>query len=159
MLVESTEISSTSRSPSAPTAVRGGQHRREHLLIGAIDRPAAMPLPDRLPGTELGRQIAPWSPGPEPPRDRLQRQPVIIPRTTPPASTRRHHRLLIVDLLHFARSASSIAELRDLPPKWFRFAHVCDAPAEIPTTREDLIHTARFERLFPRKAASISPPS
>jgi 4-hydroxyphenylpyruvate dioxygenase-like putative hemolysin/sugar phosphate isomerase/epimerase len=56
---------------------------------------------------------------------------------------------ILIDLLHFARSGSSIAELRDLPPEWFHFAHVCDAPAEIPTTQEDLIHTARFERLFP----------
>ncbi len=27
--------------------------------------------------------------------------------------------------------------------------HVCDAPAEIPETTAGLIHTARFERLFP----------
>jgi sugar phosphate isomerase/epimerase len=26
---------------------------------------------------------------------------------------------------------------------------VCDAPAEVPTTTAGLIHTARFERLFP----------
>jgi sugar phosphate isomerase/epimerase len=56
---------------------------------------------------------------------------------------------ILIDLLHFARADSSIAELRDLPPEWFHFAHVCDAPAEIPTTQEGLIHTARFERLFP----------
>lgn len=56
---------------------------------------------------------------------------------------------ILIDLLHFARSDSSIAELRDLPPEWFHFAHVCDAPAEVPTTQEGLIHTARFERLFP----------
>ena len=56
---------------------------------------------------------------------------------------------VLIDLLHFARSDSSIAELRDLPPEWFHFAHVCDAPAEVPTTQEGLIHTARFERLFP----------
>jgi 4-hydroxyphenylpyruvate dioxygenase-like putative hemolysin/sugar phosphate isomerase/epimerase len=56
---------------------------------------------------------------------------------------------ILIDLLHFARSDSSIAELRELPPEWFHFAHVCDAPAEIPSTQEGLIHTARFERLFP----------
>ncbi|RZT07587.1 4-hydroxyphenylpyruvate dioxygenase-like putative hemolysin [Kribbella sp. VKM Ac-2569] len=56
---------------------------------------------------------------------------------------------ILVDLLHFARSNSSVDELRDLPPEWFHFAHVCDAPAEIPPTEEGLIHTARFERLFP----------
>ena len=56
---------------------------------------------------------------------------------------------MLVDLLHFARSESSLTELAELPPSWFHFAHVCDAPAEIPTTTQGLIHTARFERLFP----------
>ena len=56
---------------------------------------------------------------------------------------------LLIDLLHFARSRSSIAELKALPPEWFHYAHVCDAPGDIPTATADLIHTARFERLFP----------
>lgn len=56
---------------------------------------------------------------------------------------------MLVDLLHFARSRSSVDELRELPREWFRFVHVCDAPAEIPTTTAELIHTARFDRLFP----------
>jgi sugar phosphate isomerase/epimerase/4-hydroxyphenylpyruvate dioxygenase-like putative hemolysin len=56
---------------------------------------------------------------------------------------------ILVDLLHFARSGSSIAELRQLPREWFHFAHVCDAPPGVPATNEELIHTARFERLFP----------
>jgi 4-hydroxyphenylpyruvate dioxygenase len=56
---------------------------------------------------------------------------------------------MLIDLLHFARSHSSIEELRALPRKWFHYAHVCDAPARIPTTVEGLIHTARYERLFP----------
>ena len=56
---------------------------------------------------------------------------------------------ILVDLLHFARSGSSVADLRQLPAQWFRFAHVCDAPPGVPPTNEGLIHTARFERLFP----------
>ena len=56
---------------------------------------------------------------------------------------------ILVDLLHFARSGSSVADLRQLPAEWFHFAHVCDAPSAVPTTNEGLIHTARFERLFP----------
>ena len=56
---------------------------------------------------------------------------------------------LLIDVLHFARSRSSVDDLRELPPEWFHFAHVCDAPGEIPTTTAGLIHTARFERLFP----------
>jgi sugar phosphate isomerase/epimerase/4-hydroxyphenylpyruvate dioxygenase-like putative hemolysin len=56
---------------------------------------------------------------------------------------------ILVDLLHFARSGSSLAQLRQLPAAWFHFAHVCDAPAEVPATTEGIIYTARFERLFP----------
>jgi sugar phosphate isomerase/epimerase len=56
---------------------------------------------------------------------------------------------ILVDLLHFARSGSSVADLRQLPAAWFHFVHVCDAPPTVPATNEGLIHTARFERLFP----------
>jgi 4-hydroxyphenylpyruvate dioxygenase len=56
---------------------------------------------------------------------------------------------ILVDLLHFARSGSSVADLRQLPAEWFHFVHVCDAPPGVPPTTEGLIHTARFERLFP----------
>ncbi|MEV6487633.1 TIM barrel protein, partial [Actinoplanes sp. NPDC051633] len=56
---------------------------------------------------------------------------------------------ILVDLLHFARSGSSVADLRELPAEWFHFVHVCDAPPAVPATNEGLIHTARFERLFP----------
>ncbi|HEY6176945.1 MAG TPA: TIM barrel protein [Kofleriaceae bacterium] len=55
---------------------------------------------------------------------------------------------LLIDMLHFTRSGSSIEALRKLPREWFRFAHVCDAAAEIPATTEGLIRTARVERLF-----------
>lgn len=56
---------------------------------------------------------------------------------------------LLIDLLHFSRSGSSIDALRALPSEWFHYAHVCDAPADVPTSTSELIHTARFERLFP----------
>jgi sugar phosphate isomerase/epimerase len=56
---------------------------------------------------------------------------------------------ILIDTLHFARSNSSVEELARLPREWFRYAHVCDAPREIPATREGLIRTARLERLFP----------
>ncbi|MCX6551685.1 MAG: TIM barrel protein [Acidobacteria bacterium] len=56
---------------------------------------------------------------------------------------------ILVDMLHFDRSNSSLDLLKALPREWFRFAHVCDAPAEKPTSLEGLIHTARSERQFP----------
>jgi sugar phosphate isomerase/epimerase len=55
---------------------------------------------------------------------------------------------ILVDTLHFCRSGCSLEALRALPRSWFRFAQVCDAPAQAPTTTEGLIHAARNERLF-----------
>jgi sugar phosphate isomerase/epimerase len=56
---------------------------------------------------------------------------------------------ILVDMLHFGRSESSIEELASLPREWFRFAHVCDAAKEVPTTMAGIIRTARDERQFP----------
>lgn len=55
---------------------------------------------------------------------------------------------IMIDTLHFHRSRVKLEELDALPREWFHFAHLCDAPAEIPTTKEDLIHTGRDERLY-----------
>ena len=60
---------------------------------------------------------------------------------------------MLIDMLHFGRSRSSCAELARLPRQWFRYAHVCDAPAEPPSTQQGLIHAARCERLFPGEGA------
>jgi sugar phosphate isomerase/epimerase len=56
---------------------------------------------------------------------------------------------ILVDMLHFGRSDSTLAELAKLPREWFRFAHVCDAAREVPPTMAGIIHTARDERQFP----------
>jgi sugar phosphate isomerase/epimerase len=56
---------------------------------------------------------------------------------------------ILIDTLHFDRSNSSMEELKKLPRAWFRYAHVCDAPKEKPTTREGLIFEARNARMFP----------
>ena len=56
---------------------------------------------------------------------------------------------ILVDMLHFGRSDSGLDELAKLPREWFRFAHVCDATREVPSTMAGIIRTARDERLFP----------
>jgi len=56
---------------------------------------------------------------------------------------------VLVDTLHFSRSRVPLAELDAVPREWFHYAHLCDAPAEIPATNEGLIRTAREERLYP----------
>ena len=64
-------------------------------------------------------------------------------------AARRENCGVLVDLLHFSRSRVGLAELNAVPREWFHFVHLCDAPAAIPTTNEELIHTAREERLYP----------
>jgi sugar phosphate isomerase/epimerase len=56
---------------------------------------------------------------------------------------------ILVDALHFARSASSLADLAACPPHLLGYAQICDAPAEIPPDDAGLIFTARAERLLP----------
>lgn len=55
---------------------------------------------------------------------------------------------IMIDTLHFNRSRVALEELDEVPREWFHFAHICDAPEEIPTTKEGLIHTGRDERLY-----------
>lgn len=56
---------------------------------------------------------------------------------------------VLVDALHWARSASSLANVKAIPRNRLNYAQICDAPAGIPKTNTDLIHTARCARLLP----------
>ena len=60
---------------------------------------------------------------------------------------------ILVDALHYARSRSSLAEIKAIPPKMLNHAQICDAPADYAGTMEGLIHTARYERLLPGEGA------
>ena len=56
---------------------------------------------------------------------------------------------ILIDTLHFDRSRAKLEELDSVPRGWFHFAHVCDAPKEIPATTDGVIHTGRAARLDP----------
>ncbi len=56
---------------------------------------------------------------------------------------------ILVDILHLDRSGSTVRQLGAVPPSRLPLVHVCDAPAERPTTTEGLLHQARAERLPP----------
>jgi sugar phosphate isomerase/epimerase len=60
---------------------------------------------------------------------------------------------LLIDVLHFNRSRVPLSQLGALPKQWLHFAHISDAPKEIPSTKEGLIHTGREERLYPGEGA------
>lgn len=55
---------------------------------------------------------------------------------------------LLIDTLHFYRSRVALEELSQIPRQWFHFVHICDGPVEIPTAKEELIHTGRDARLY-----------
>ena len=55
---------------------------------------------------------------------------------------------ILVDTLHFGRSASTLAGLDAIPKSRFHYAQLCDAAAIVSPTREDLIKTARTERFY-----------
>lgn len=56
---------------------------------------------------------------------------------------------VLVDALHFYRSASTLADVRRLPRSRLNYAQICDGNVPAPTTTEGLIHDARCERLLP----------
>lgn len=56
---------------------------------------------------------------------------------------------ILVDLLHFDRSNSTVEQIDRVSPRRFPFVQLCDVPALHPTTLEGLLHNARAERLPP----------
>jgi len=55
---------------------------------------------------------------------------------------------LMVDTHHFQRAGDQVEALDGLPREWFHFAHLCDAPAEIPADRAEMIRIMREGRMF-----------
>jgi sugar phosphate isomerase/epimerase len=56
---------------------------------------------------------------------------------------------VLVDALHFDRSKSLLGELVRLPADRLHYWQLCDGPAERPATTEEMMHAARYERMFP----------
>ena len=55
---------------------------------------------------------------------------------------------IVLDTFHFYRSGNTVPDLAGLPENWFRYVHLCDAPAEIPAG-DELVRTGLEERLIP----------
>jgi sugar phosphate isomerase/epimerase len=55
---------------------------------------------------------------------------------------------LMIDAHHFDRSKERLEDLDHIPCEWFHFFHLCDAPAEIPKTKEEMARVLREERLY-----------
>jgi sugar phosphate isomerase/epimerase len=56
---------------------------------------------------------------------------------------------VLVDALHFDRSNSMLGELARIPAARLHYWQLCDGPARGPATTEEMMHAARFERMFP----------
>lgn len=56
---------------------------------------------------------------------------------------------VLVDALHFGRSATTLDDIKALPREWLHYAQICDAPAVTGSSDDELIVTARRERLLP----------
>lgn len=56
---------------------------------------------------------------------------------------------ILVDVLHFDRSGSTVEQLARVPPQRLPFVHLCDAPVQDSYTNEELLHAGRVERLPP----------
>jgi sugar phosphate isomerase/epimerase len=55
---------------------------------------------------------------------------------------------ILVDALHFGRSTTTLEDIRTIPRDWLHYAQICDAQAGLNFTTEQMIHTARCERLL-----------
>ena len=55
---------------------------------------------------------------------------------------------LLIDTHHFHRAGDRIEDLDAVPRNWFHFAHICDAPVDIPSTQEEMTRILREARLY-----------
>ena len=55
---------------------------------------------------------------------------------------------LMIDTHHFHRAGDRTEDLDAIPCDWFHFAHICDAPLEIPATKDEMTRILREARLY-----------
>jgi sugar phosphate isomerase/epimerase len=56
---------------------------------------------------------------------------------------------ILVDALHVGRSATTLDDIRAIPRELLHYAQICDAEAGTHFSTEQMVHTARSERLLP----------
>ncbi len=56
---------------------------------------------------------------------------------------------ILVDALHFGRSTTTLDDIHAIPRQLLHYAQICDAEAGLGFTTEQMVHTARCERLLP----------
>jgi sugar phosphate isomerase/epimerase len=133
-----------------PFMAAGAELNARYLITSAFD-PDLSRFTDRLAAiSDLASQYAlravleffPWTVVPD-----LSAAVTIVEAAERPALG------ILVDTLHFNRSASTFGELDGISPSRLPFVHVADAPVQASYTTEELLHTARVERLPPGEGA------
>jgi sugar phosphate isomerase/epimerase len=118
----------------------------KHTLVAAYD-PDLERFSDRFAeycemasrlGLTADLEFMPWTYVPD-----IKTATRIVDQVSSPAAG------ILVDALHFDRSAGSFEDLRKIPVERLHYWQLCDGPAERPATTEGLIHAAREERIFP----------
>lgn len=56
---------------------------------------------------------------------------------------------ILVDAIHVGRSATTLEDIRAIPRGLLHYAQICDCEAGTQFTTEQMVHTARAERLLP----------
>lgn len=90
-------------------------------------------------GLTADLEFTPWTAVPDA-RTALQ----VVQRAGSPANAG-----ILPDPLHFARSRTTLEDLRAIPRHLLHYAQICDGIPGLNFTTEQLIHSARCERLFP----------
>lgn len=133
-----------------PFLEAGAELGARHVLSAAYD-PERLRLIERFGalcdlaapfGLSVVLEFYPWTDAPN-----LSSAAAVVAAADRPNSG------ILIDTLHFARSDSRLDELARIPAARLPFVHVADAPAAAPATMEQLIHTARSERLPPGEGA------
>jgi sugar phosphate isomerase/epimerase len=129
-----------------PFAAAGAELGARHILAAPYDADLGR-LAERLAALAdlAGRynlsvllEFFPWTPVPD-----LRAANNIL------NAANRKNTGILVDTLHFARSDSNLDDIAAIAPDRFPMVHVCDARAGRSFTTEQLLHTARAERLPP----------
>ena len=55
---------------------------------------------------------------------------------------------IVLDMYHVHRAGTTLEELSEIPAEWFHFCQLCDAPAAIPTSPDELRDEVRDRRLY-----------
>jgi sugar phosphate isomerase/epimerase len=117
-----------------------------HTLVAAYDPEPARFLDRFIEYCELAQgfgmtadlEFMPWTNVPD-----MNTAARIVEKASLPAAG------VLVDALHFDRSAARFEDLRKIPVDRLHYWQICDAPRERPTTTAGLIHAAREARMFP----------